>query len=96
MTNLQLSDNDCSGVLPAMELIRLKYITRVALNGNQMGGYIPDEMGHVKRRRKVNRAWATFLVSSAHPHARPHGMGMWRIARAGEQTLSHCPSPVDR
>ena len=57
VTNLQLSDNDCSGFLPAMELIRLKYITRIALNGNQIGGEIPDEMGQLFALEQLDLSW---------------------------------------
>ena len=57
VTNLQLSFNDCSGQLPAMELIRLPYITRVALNGNQIEGYIPDEMGQLFKLQHLDLSW---------------------------------------
>jgi hypothetical protein len=57
VTNLQLSDNDCSGFLPAMELIRLKRITRVALNGNEIEGTIPDEMGQLPELEELDLSW---------------------------------------
>jgi Leucine-rich repeat (LRR) protein len=57
ITNLQLSDNDCSGFLPDMELIRLPYLTRVALNGNQIGGAIPDEMGQLWNLQTLDLSW---------------------------------------
>ena len=57
VTNLQLSNNDASGFLPAMELIRLPRLERVALNGNQIGGAIPDEMGQLFSLQILDLSW---------------------------------------
>ena len=57
VTNLQLSYNDASGFLPAMELIRLPRLERVALNGNQIGGAIPDEMGQLFSLQILDLSW---------------------------------------
>ena len=57
VTNLQLSYNDCSGILPDMELVRLPYLARVALNGNDIGGTIPDEMGQLWNLEQLDLSW---------------------------------------